>query len=535
MDHLLHRLHELQQANGWLSDETLAEFSREHQVPLYQLQAVTSFYPHYRRSPPPRATVSVCRDYACWLARGEQYVAEIRRGLDHAADVEVREVSCLGRCECAPAAAVEDVPLEKWSAADVVAAALGRKALPPDEPTAMPRRWPTDPYPTREAHYGVLRGALKDLAAARKAIPQTLLDAGLRGLGGAGFPTGRKWAAVRDAAGETKYAIVNADESEPGTFKDRVILEELPHLVIEGLLLGCVVTGARTAIVYIRHEYGREAKAIRREIERVRALGLLADCGGIDLSLFVSPGGYILGEETALLEALEGKRGEPRNKPPFPVTHGLFGRPTVINNVETYSFVPAILTEGAAAWKAHGVNGATGWKFLSLSGHVERPGVYCVPMGTTVRAFVEEQGGGVLGGRAMKAFCPGGASAPFLPASAADTPLSFEAMAKAGSMLGSGAVVVVAEGTDMLAIAANVVRFFRNESCGKCVPCRVGSEKAVALLERVLDGKGGAADLEVLPQLDETLRLTSICGLGQVALNPITSVMQHFPEDVRRR
>jgi NADH:ubiquinone oxidoreductase subunit F (NADH-binding) len=312
-----------------------------------------------------------------------------------------------------------------------------------------------------------------------------------------------------------------------------VILEELPHLVIEGLLLGCLVTGARTGIVYIRHEYGREAKAVRREIERVRGLGLLDDTG-VDLSVFVSPGGYILGEETALLEALEGKRGEPRNKPPYPVTHGLHGKPTLMNNVETYSFVPCILAEGPAAWKAHGVNGATGWKFLSLCGHVEKPGVYCVPMGTTLSEFVERQGGGVPGGRKMKAFCPGGASAPFLPASAKDTPLSFEAMQKAGSMLGSGAVVVVAEGTDMLELAANVVRFFRNESCGKCVPCRVGSQKAVDVLDAVLAGKATGRDFETFPELDETLRLTSICGLGQVALNPITSVLAHFPDDVAR-
>lgn len=534
MDNLLHALHELQQTHGWLSDDTLRAFSRDHGVPLYQLQAVTSFYPHYRRSPPPRATVSVCRDAACWLADGERYVREIRTGLDRAFDVEVREVSCLGRCECAPAAAVNDVPLERWSASDVVAAARGDRALPPDEPTATPRRWPVDPYPTRDAHYGVLRRALADPAAARRDIPQTLLDAGLRGMGGAGFPTGRKWAAVRDAAGERKFAIVNADESEPGTFKDRVVLEELAHLMIEGLLLACVVTGARTAIVYIRHEYGREAKAVQREIDRVRALGLLDAAGGIALSLFVSPGGYILGEETALLEALEGRRGEPRNKPPYPVTHGLHGMPTVINNVETYAFVPAVLTEGPAAWKAHGVNGATGWKFLSLSGHVERPGVYCVPMGTTLGDFVERCGGGVLGGRAMKAFCPGGASAPFLPASAAATPLSFEAMAAAGSMLGSGAVMVVAEGVDMLALAANVVRFFRNESCGKCVPCRVGSEKAVQVLDRALAGAARPDDLASFSGLDETLRLTSICGLGQVVLNPATSVMKHFPADVAR-
>ena len=535
---LLHELHELQAKHGWLSDDTLRAFSRERNVPLYQVEAVTTFYPHFRRSPPPRAVVTVCRDASCHLGGGATYVREIRRMLDGAAGVEVREVSCLGRCERAPAACVNDVPMEGWSAAEVATAARGSKPLPADEPTSAPRRWPTDPYATRDAHYGVLRRSIATRDAARQSIPGLLKDAGLRGMGGAGFPTGLKWQLVRDAVGDgpgtAKYALVNADESEPGTFKDRVILEELPHLVIEGLLLGCLVTGAQTAIVYVRHEYTRETKAIAREIERVRALGLLSEMGGIDLSVFVSPGGYILGEETALLEALEGKRGEPRNKPPYPVTHGLHGKPTLMNNVETYSFVPAILTEGADRWKAHGVNGAAGWKFLSVSGDVAKPGVYCVPMGTTVRDLVEKHCGGMRDGKAMKAFSPGGASAPFLPASLADTPLSFDAMAKAGSMLGSGAPLIVAEGADLLALAANMVRFFRNESCGKCVPCRVGSQKAVDVLDRVLAGQSNGKDFEGFADLDEVLRLTSICGLGQVVLNPVTSVLKHWPETARR-
>jgi NADH:ubiquinone oxidoreductase subunit F (NADH-binding) len=375
---------------------------------------------------------------------------------------------------------------------------------------------------------------LVDPAAARAEVPAVLEASGLRGMGGAGFRTGLKWRLVRDAPGDPKYVIVNADESEPSTFKDRVVLEELPHLVLEGLLLGCLVAGARTAIVYLRHEYGRERRAMQREIDRARAAGLLARAG-VDVSVFVSPGGYILGEETALLEALEGKRGEPRNKPPYPVTHGLFGQPTLMNNVETFAHVPRILAEGAAAWRAHGVNGGVGWKFLSLCGHVSRPGVYCVPMGTTARSLIEREGGGVSGGRALKAFSPGGASAPFLPASAADTPLDFDPMAKAGSMLGSGAVLVVAEGTDMVSLAANLVRFFRNESCGKCVPCRVGSEKAVQVLDRLAEGRAEPSELEPFAALDEALRLTSICGLGQVVLNPFTSVQKHFPDEVAAR
>jgi NADH:ubiquinone oxidoreductase subunit F (NADH-binding) len=352
-------------------------------------------------------------------------------------------------------------------------------------------------------------------------------------MGGAGFPTGRKWDLVRAAGGSPTYVVCNADESEPCTFKDRVLLEELPHLVLEGMLVACRVVGATTAIVYVRHEYGRETKALRREIESARADGVLG-AAGVDVTVFVSPGGYILGEETALLEALEGRRGEPRNKPPYPGTHGLHGKPTLMNNVETFAHVPRILAEGGATWRARGTNGAAGLKFMALAGDVERPGVYEIPMGTPARRLVE-LGGGVSGGRKPLAFCPGGASTAFLPASKLDAPLSWDGMKAAGSALGSGAMLVVAEGRDLLDLAASGVRFFRNESCGKCVPCRVGSEKAAELLDRALAGQASKADLEVLRPLHETLALTSICGLGMVALVPAMSVLDHFPAEVDAR
>ncbi|MDF1700298.1 MAG: NADH-ubiquinone oxidoreductase-F iron-sulfur binding region domain-containing protein [Planctomycetota bacterium] len=529
---LLQQLHDLQAEHGWLSDDVLRTFSHETSIPLFRLQEVASFYPHFRRDPPPRATAHVCRDAACRLAGGAAYSEAIRAGLAGETDVEFTEVSCLGRCEHAPAACVDDVPLPLWSADEVVAAAQGSKPLPADEPTDTPRAWPTDPYASREAHYGVLQQYLADREAART-LPERIEAGALRGMGGAGFPTGMKWRFVRDVESDEKYVVCNADESEPFAFKDRVILEELPHLVIEGMLLAALVIGGTEAIVYIRHEYTREGKAIAREIERVQALGLTTAIG-VNLSMFVSPGGYILGEETALIEALEGKRGEPRNKPPYPTTHGVHGKPTLMNNVESFSHVPLLVREGPEAWRAHGTNGGDGWKFVSICGHVEKPGVYCIPMGTTVRSLVDDHAGGMQGGQTMKAFCPGGASAPFLPGAKADTPLEWSAMEKAGSMLGSGSVFVVADGTDMLDLAANLVRFFRNESCGKCVPCRVGSEKAVTLLDRVLAGQGEGGEFDLFPELDEALRLTSICGLGQVVLNPATSVIEHFPEDVAK-
>ena len=357
-------------------------------------------------------------------------------------------------------------------------------------------------------------------------VIDVLKESGLRGMGGAGFPTGRKWETVAAQEATPKYAICNADESEPGTFKDRQILAEQPHLVLEGLVLGMLACGAERGWVFIRHEYGPEEAVIREELESLRSAGLLE---GLEVGVFTSPGGYILGEESALIECMEGHRGEPRNKPPFPAVDGLHGKPTLMNSVETFADVPVIVERGAEWWKAQGVNGGSGLKFFAVSGHVERPGVYCVPMGTTARELIEEAGG-MAGGAELRAFQPGGASSNFLGPDALDVPLDFDPLAEKGSMLGSGALVAVAEGTDMLAAGTNVLRFFRDESCGKCVPCRVGSHKAHAMLEEMIEqGLGLDEARERLEGLEETLRLTSICGLGQVAMGPVLSVTRLPP------
>ena len=351
-------------------------------------------------------------------------------------------------------------------------------------------------------------------------------------MGGAGFPTGKKWELVAGTDDPVKYAICNADESEPGTFKDRQILADQPHLVLEGLLLGMAVVGAEQGWVFIRHEYGPEERVLRAEIDALREAGVIGPdaCGSgrrLELEIFVSPGGYILGEETALLECMEGHRGEPRNKPPFPGNYGLHGRPTLINSVETFADVPVILQRGAEWWGAQGLDESVGWKFFAVSGHVENPDVYCVPMGTTVRALID-LAGGVQGGAEVGAVQPGGASSNFIGPDQLDLALDFGTLAEAGTMLGSGALVVMAEGTDLLAAATNVLRFFRNESCGKCVPCRVGSTKAHTLLREQLDTGSSTLDdgqrAQVM-RLEEAMRKTSICGLGQVALGPVVSVL----------
>jgi NADH:ubiquinone oxidoreductase subunit F (NADH-binding) len=388
----------------------------------------------------------------------------------------------------------------------------------------------SDPY-KGEAHYGALRRLVETRDF--EGVIATLKASGLAGMGGAGFPTGVKWEAVRKAPGAEKYVICNADESEPGTIKDRFIMEYTPHLVIEGMIIAGLVTGAREGIFYIRHEYEPQERILNREIERCKAEGLLGrNILGSDLEfnleMFVSPGGYICGEETALIEAIEGKRSEPRNKPPFPVIEGLWHKPTALNNVETFSNVPQILHRGIDWYKAQGQNGAPGWKFVGVSGDVQRPGVFEIPMGSPASDVILGLAGGAPDGKKVKAFAPSGPSSGYLPASMLDVRLDFKSMAAAGSMLGSGAIVVCAEGRCMLDMALNAVKFFRNESCGKCVPCRVGSQKMVDILTGWTQGKGTPADFEMVSDLTEALKLTSICGLGQFAHSPISSVLQHF-------
>ena len=525
---LIPALYAIQERVGWLPREELVTLAREVHRPLYEIEGLISFYPHFHTAAPKPVTVHTCRDLTCWLRGADEQVAALRQRHGQDADIEIDERSCLGRCDAAPAVRVNE---RRASAGDVEAliAAARDGTLPAAEVDAQagsPLRQ-NDPYPTGAERYGVLRSVLAGEREADQVIT-ALHDSGLRGMGGAGFPTGRKWELVAAQEAAPKYVICNADESEPGTFKDRQILAEQPHLVLEGMLLGMLAVGAEEGWVFIRHEYAAEAQVIRREIDALREAGLVgADAGGtgrrLSVEVFMSPGGYILGEESALLECMEGHRGEPRNKPPFPGVYGLHGQPTLMNSVETFAHVPVIASRGASWWKARGTGPNSGLKFFAVSGHVEHPGVYCVPMGTTVRQLLE-LAGGVSGGRKVAAFQPGGASSNFLGPDQLDTPLDFAPLLAAGSMLGSGALVVVTQGTDLLALATNVVKFFARESCGKCVPCRVGSAKAVSMLEEIAAGQRGREDLETLVELEETMRMTSICGLGQVALNPILSV-----------
>ncbi len=533
---LIPALNAIQARLGWLPREELEELARDTNRPRYEIEGLISFYPHFRTTPPAKVALHVCHDLSCWLRSSDERITQVRERYGEDTDVELVEVSCLGRCDIAPAAAVNEYPAPVSEVDTLVDAARGTGVgEAPATASGRIEPWPNDPYPAGSAvsqRYASLRALLAGESRAEDVVA-SLKDSGLRGMGGAGFPTGQKWGLVAAAEpGTVKYAICNADESEPGTFKDRQILADQPHLVLEGLLLGMAVVGAEQGWVFIRHEYGPEEQVLRAEIAALREAGVIgADaCGSgrrLELEIFVSPGGYILGEETALLECMEGHRGEPRNKPPFPGNYGLHGRPTLMNSVETFADVPVILQRGANWWAEQGAGESVGWKFFAVSGHVRQPGVYCVPMGTTVRSLIDTAGG-VRDGATVGAVQPGGASSNFIGPDQLDLRLDFGTLTEAGTMLGSGALVVLAEGTDLLAASTNVLRFFRNESCGKCVPCRVGSTKAHEVLRGVLDSGSSLLDDGArgrVLQLEEAMRKTSICGLGQVALGPVVSVL----------
>jgi formate dehydrogenase beta subunit len=532
-------LRAIQSQYGYLPLDLLAALSERTNTPLYRIHGVADFYPHFHLTRPPRVTAGVCADMSCHL-RG---AGNLRAGLEQRLhgmsekDVAIRDISCLGQCDGAPAVSINDHIYRGATVAQaeaLVLTALGGNELPDLATDEKPLDLASDPY-IGAAPYGALRTVL----AARDwdAVIAQLKASGLSGLGGAGFPAGMKWEAVRRAPGPEKYVVCNADESEPGTIKDRFIMRHLPNLVIEGMIIAGVVTGAEKGILYIRHEYQAQEKILHEEIERCyaeRILGssVLGSGLAFDLELFVSPGGYICGEETALMEAIEGKRAEPRNKPPFPVHQGVFNKPTALNNVETFANVPQILVKGVEWYKAQGQGGAAGLKFVGVSGDVRRPGVFEIPMGLPMSEVIFNRAGGIVDGKQLKAFAPSGPSSGYLPASMADVRLDFKSLAAAGSMLGSGAIVVCAEGRCMLDMALNAVKFFRNESCGKCVPCRMGTQKLVDILTGWTRGQGSEADMALIDELTEALKLTSICGLGQFAHAPLSSVLLHFREEI---
>lgn len=544
---LIARLNEIQQRFGYIPPRELAELARELGKPIHEVHGVASFYPFYRLKPPPRATLHVCGDIACHMKGAPRLKAALEALAAAGDDIEVKHCSCLGQCDGAPAMLVNDDVHCRTSVEDLIATselAITGGEVPHRHYAPAKGPFKTDPYPSENERYGALRA----LAASGDfdGVLARLKAANLKGMGGAGFPTSTKWETVRKETSSQKYVICNADECEVGTFKDREILKNLPYLVIEAMTIAGLVTGADTGYIYCRHEYHEQIHILREELARARILGLVGDNvlgtgKKFDLTVFVSPGGYVQGEETALIEAIEGHRGQPRNKPVdvgfdrglIVKQGGLHGKPTVVNNVETFAYVPGILVRGPEAFKALGTNGCEGMKWIGVSGDVRNPGVFEVPMGTTYEHAINVLAGGPLPGKKLKGFAPSGPSFGLLPASMMNLKMDWGTSVKpVGRILGSGAVVAVDESRCMLDLALNFTRFYRNESCGKCVPCRVGSQKLVDLILGLSIGTASDAELEAVPRLADTLLLTSICGLGQVVPAPILSLMEYFKEEI---
>lgn len=530
----------IQHTHGYLPAEQLQTLSKALSIPLYQINGVAEFYPEFRTSPPAQAMVEICTDMACHLFGADVMFGELEQKFARMGKraVELHRRSCLGQCDFAPALTINEVVFRNATTAlaeSHIQAKIAGIEPPPPVWENQPRELLADPY-RGKPKYGALRNLLETNGF--DSVIGILKDAGLPGMGGAGFPTSIKWDVVKKAVSDQKYMVCNADESEPGTIKDRFIMTHLPHLVVEGVIIGALTCGAQKGFIYIRHEYKEQEAFLQAEIESCYREGLLGSniggsSKGFDLEIFVSPGGYICGEGSAQLEAIEGKRAEPRNKPPNSAVAGLWQKPTALNNVETYCNVPQILANGVAWFKAQGRDGAAGLKFIGVSGDVQRPGIFEVPMGIPVSEAILNLAGGPHGGRAVKAFSPSGAASGFIPFEKfRDTHLDFKSMRAAGTMLGSGAIVVLDETRCVLDMTLNAIVFFRNESCGKCVPCRMGSQKLVDLLLGWTRGRGNMSDLQLVADLAETMEQTSICGLGQFVPYPITTALKHFRAEI---
>jgi len=541
-DLLLPALHAVQDRVGWISQPALNYVCKRLTVPPAEAYGVATFYALLSTTPRPPTVAHVCDDIACRLAGAEEIAADLDR-----AGIEWQRSPCLGLCDRAPAAmitAAADQPARvAFGPTDAAGVALrmtsrGQVSPPAELPQAgspglrlLARIGVVDPS-SLESYRG--HGGYRALDRAVELGPQGVIDevtaAKLVGRGGAAFPTGRKWAAVATQAARPHYVVCNADESEPGTFKDRVLMEQDPFAVVEAMTIAAFATGAEHGYLYIRGEYPDAEAAMANAIAQTRAAGLLGpDVAGTGFAFEVEirrgAGAYICGEETALFNSIEGKRGEPRNKPPFPVEVGLFGKPTVVNNVETLVNVPLILAGGAAAYAAVGTEASTGPKLFCLSGHVARPGLYEVPFGTTLRELLD-LAGGVPGGRSIQAVLLGGAAGAFVGPDDLDVSLTFEGTRVIGATLGSGVVMVFDETADLVDTLRRIAAFFRDESCGQCVPCRVGTARQEELLARLAAGRplGSTADeLGLLREIGQAMRDASICGLGQTASSAIES------------
>lgn len=519
-DLLIEHLHLIQDRYGHLSAAHLAALAAEMKMALTEVYEVATFYAHFDvvkegETPPPPVTVRVCESLSCTMRGAEKLLAELPGKLG--ANVRVVRAPCMGACDHAPAVAVGHVQTFNATPDKVAAAAAVKPHAHAWKPQVDFAAYQKD------GGYSLLKECLSS-----KRTPDDLIkivsDAGLRGLGGAGFPTGRKWSLVRAEPAPRLFAV-NADEGEPGTFKDRHYLERDPHRFIEGVLIAAWVVEARDTYVYIRDEYPELRLMLLEEFDRVEKAGLTPHT---KLHLRRGAGAYICGEESAMIESIEGKRGLPRHRPPYVAQVGLFGRPTLEQNVETMYWIRDIIEKGPAWFSSHGRHERKGLRSFSVSGRVKNPGVKLAPAGITMRELIDEYCGGMEDGHTFKAYLPGGPSGGILPASMADIPLDFGTLEKLGCFVGSHAVVILSDKDDIKAVALNLMKFFEDESCGQCTPCRVGTEKAAALMAQ------GPWNVELLNELSNAMRDASICGLGQAAPNPLLCVLKYFPDELKK-
>jgi NADH-quinone oxidoreductase subunit F len=552
-DQLLPALHALNDHVGWISRPALDEVTRRIEVAPAVAFGVASFYAMFSTTPRPPTVAYVCDDVPCRLAGAVENIAAVRARLGAPGtprnDAVWEPSPCLGLCDLAPAALVDGRAVPATGPPAVVDALEGvvaarRRASGPPRPGEPPRpriaaigrtpllRRVLAGVDARDLAAYIAHGGLAGLHAARRlgssGILAALKASGLAGRGGAAFPAATKWEAVAQHPARPHYVVVNADESETGTFKDRILLEWDPYAVLEGAAIAAYACGAEQIFIYIRGEYRhaheRLAHAIREVTNRDAFGEALGDGTRLTFELRRGAGAYICGEETALLNSIEGKRGEPRSKPPFPVHHGLFGLPTVINNVETLACVPGILADGVDAFRALGTPDSPGTKLFSVSGHVTRPGVYEIPSGTTLRALLD-LAGGVRAGHRLRAVQCGGAAATMLGAADLDLPLTAEGLRPRGATVGSGAIVVLDETADILDVIRRGAEFFAHESCGQCVPCRIGTQRQVELLARLAAGEDVSG---LLGEVALAMRDASICGLGQTAASMVQSGLRHL-------
>ena len=529
---LLPALHAAQKIHGWISEETATEISKALRVPLADIHGVIEFYSLFYNEPTSRRVIRVCTDVACALKNGDGILNHLcsHHGLKPGQtkpdlSLTIEPSPCLGLCEHAPVALVDDqaetnINLEKDSYE------LGR---PPSNVYGSIRMLTANcgNGTISLAKYGEYAALMKALAMKPVDVLSEIKASGLVGRGGAAFPTGVKWEGAAKAVADQKYVICNADESEPGTFKDRVLLIDDPHLTIEGMCIAAYAIGATKGYIYIRGEYPYIVPVLENALTEARGAGYLGK--DFDIEIRVGAGAYICGEETALFESIEGKRGFPRIKPPFPTTHGVFGKPTVINNVETLCSVPLIVSLGSTEYRKIGTEKSPGPKLFCVSGDVEKTGVYEVPFGVTLRELFD-MAGGVVNGKKLQSVLFGGAAGAFATPGQLDVRMTFEDLRAAGLPLGSGVVMVFDETRDMRQVLKSLGHFFAHESCGKCYPCQMGSQRQAEILDRIAEGKSVPGDFDRLQDVGWTMTDASLCGLGQTAASAVLSAMKLWPE-----